>query len=59
MLIYRGGCLRIANLYVRPPENWSDMTAAVRRVVGIRFIEVYDENAVPSRFECRVAGQGA
>jgi len=57
MLIYRSGCLHKADLYIRSPENWSDLTAAVGGIAGCCFIEVYDEDAIPSGCECRRVGQ--
>ena len=58
MLIYRIGCLLETGLYVRTPEHWSDVTAAVCGVGVCRFIEVHDENATSSGREFRGARQG-
>jgi len=57
MLIYRIGCLRETGLYVRTPENCSDVTAAVCGVGVCRFIKVHDEHAISSRREFRGARQ--
>src|SRR5580658_6422051 len=57
MLIDSGRCLGIANQYIRTPENWTHMTAAVSGIAIFCLIEVYDENAVSTCLKRRVTGQ--